>query len=796
MFKAKGIFSWFVAVLAMICADVVYAAMAPNPRASDSDSAPRQTAGDVQSRRATNSPTRIRAIGPTRVAPNGGRVATTIVAVRDNSTNARAASTRTAVAKRARNATGATNARAGKNTVSGLSGVARSATARATAVFTDVSKISGGYAACRESYATCMDQMCANANDTYRRCFCSDRFTTFREIENSLDQAMIMLQDFQDNNLNAVDKTAAEVEAMYSATVGELAIKRDTSAAAKALDAINDLLSGKSSSSSYSGSSNSLGILNLDFSTDLDDIWSSDVSSIFSSSGTDMSTLEGTALFNAAQKQCTNLTKENCSSDALFSMSRSSYNILITQDCNTYEKTLNKKRETVAQAVRTAEKYLREARLEEYRSHNSADVNECIAKVREAIFADTACGANYKRCLDPTGAYINGATGEPIYSPRLFQLEETIRLDGVTTSGGVATDILGQNQTYSNFLETYRKYVTRELDTCRDIADFVWTEFKRNAIIEIAQVQTEKIEEVKSSCVDTMAECYDTQTNALKNFDKNTATTAAALGRYTARDMCKEKVITCAALYGNNTGEGCSFDSRGHLTNSAADCGLKSLLSYVATVDSLNVVEKCEKAIEEYVTQLCTPSDTKNYSYPYNCRNMRFTSSSTADGNMNLYEVVQNFALENCWDPTSTDTKTYSNLDSKIRTRVETLVGEVKDLLSSSLAEVCNDLGGMWSPTYEETGTELVAFYNTAFGGNMPSNTTDRPTGKDYGFCYQNNSRLACQVYADIELDGEKLAEWNTATQTCVLNDAWYRYKCAELGTKGYYLDSVCYIVK
>ncbi len=794
MFKAKGIFSWFVAALAMIVVDAVYAVPAPNPRATDSESVSRQTTGDVQSRRAAKSPTRIRAIGPTRITPNGGRVATTIVAVRDNATNARAASTRTAVAKRARSATGATNARAGKNTVSGLSGLARSATARATAVFNDVSKISGGYAACRESYATCMDQMCANANDTYRRCFCSDRFTKFRDIENSLDQAMIMLQQFQDNNLNAVDKTAAEVEAMYSATVGELAIKRDTSAAAKALDAINDLLSGKSSSTSYAGASNSLGILNLDFSTDLDDVWSSDVNSIFSSSGVDMSTLEGTALFNAAQRQCTNLSRENCSSDALFSMSRSSYNILITQDCNIYEKTLNKKRETVAQAVRTAEKYLREARLEEYRSHNSADVNECIAKVRDAILADTACGANYKRCLDPTGAYINGATGEPIYSPRLFELEKTISLGGADS---INQDILTQNPNYNRFLDGYRQYVTRELDTCRGIADFVWTEFKRNAVIEIAQSQSAKIEEVKSSCVDTMAECYDTQTNALKNFDKNTATTAAALGRYTARDMCREKVTTCAALYGSATdNRSCTFDNRGHLTSSPDTCGLTSLLSYVQTVDSLNVVEKCEKAIEEYVTQLCTPSDTKNYSYPYNCRNMRFKSGNTAAGNMDLYEVVQNFALENCWDPTSTATRTYSNLDSNIKTRVETLVGEVKDSLSSSLAEVCNDLGGMWSPRYEQTGTELVAFYNTAFGGNMPSNTTDKPTGVDYGYCYQNNARLACQAYEDIELDGEKLAEWNTATQTCVLNDAWYRYKCAELGTKGYYLDSVCYIVK
>lgn len=791
MFRVKGTFSWFFAVLITGVVGASYGAPAPNPRATDSESAPRQTTGDMQSRRATSSPTRIRMIGPTRVNSSGGRSATILTAVRVDSKDLRkTSSTRSAVpTMRARSAstkTGTTNARAGKNTASGVVGAARSATARATAVYSDVSKIGGGYAECRESYATCMDQMCANANDTYRRCFCSDRFTKFRDIENSLDQAMIMLQQFQDNNLNAVDKTAAEVEAMYSATVGELAIKNDTSAAAKALDAINELLSGKSSSS-YS-SSGSLGILDLDFTTDFDNIWGGDTSSIFSSSGTDISALEGTALFNAAQNQCVRLTQNNCSNDAQFSMSKSSYSILITQDCNTYEKNLNKKRETVAQAVRTAEKYLREARLEEYRSHNSADVNECIAKVREAILADTACGENYKRCLDPTGAYINGATGEPIYSPRLFKLDETI-----TLSGDVSGDVLQQNPSYDKYLENYRKYVTRELDTCRDIADYVWTEFKRNAIIEIAQSQSAKIEEVKSSCVDTMAECYDTQTNALKNFDKNTATTAAALGRYTARDMCREKVATCAALYG---GENCQFDSRGKLTN-AGSCGLTSLLSYVETVDSLSVVEKCETALQEYVTKLCTPDNT-TYSYPYNCRSMTFSGYGAND----LQETLENFAVQNCRDPLKTSEITnYTELGNQmpqIRVQIDSLIAGVRDALSLSLAEVCNDLGGIWTSTYEGDDY-LPEFYNTAFGGYNPNNSSDanKPDGSEYGRCYRSNARIACQEYERIgkEREEEKFAKWDEAAQMCILYDAWYKYKCAELGT-GYYMDGMCYIIK
>lgn len=674
------------------------------------------------------------------------------------------------------------NTRDGKT----LSSPARSAVARATAIFNDASKIGSGYAACRESYATCMDQICANANDTYRRCFCSERFTKFREIEDKLDQAMILLQDFQDNNLNAVDKTAAEVNAMYSATVGEAAIKKDTSAASKALDQISKLLSGGSSTVNTTNSS-SLGILSLDFSfDDWDNVWDGGTDSIFGFGTQDISTLEGKALFDASQRQCVNLSRDNCASDAVFSMARSSYNVLITQDCNTYEKNLNKKRETVAAAVRTAEKYLREARLEEYRSHNSADVNECLDRVRTSILADTACGAGYKRCLDPTGAYINGATGEAIYSPRLFQLEQTIDLAGITETG-MATDILGANAAYDKFLDGYRKYVARELDTCRDIADFVWGEFKRNAIIEIAQAQTAKIEEVKASCVETMGECYDTQTQSLISFDQNTAKTAGALGRYTARDMCYEKVVACAALFGDNSSSQCKFDSRGHLTPDSGTCGLASLLNYVSTVDSINAVEKCEAGLRDYLTKLCTPGDGI-HEFPYNCRNM---IPDGTDNSMSVEYVAKNYSIEYCQDPTGTNTikniSSWAAIDARIKAITESAIDEIKSNIADALASQCETLDGIWDfGTTPRVGNELLpSFYNSVYGGNKQTH---------WGVCYENSAHLRCLGFAEeTDDDGNPMASWNETLGQCTLTDAWYRDRC-ENWLNGYYENSVCYV--
>ena len=432
---------------------------------------------------------------------------------------------------------------------------------------------------------------------------------------------------------------------------------------------------------------------------------------------------------------------------------RHCYNILISQDCNTYEKALNKKKETVAQAVRTAEKYLREARLEEYRAHNSMDVNECLAKVRTAMLADTACGENYKRCLDPTGAYVNGATGEPIYSPRLFQLEKTIKLPGVTDDN-INTDILGVNSTYEKFLDGYRQYVTQQLDTCRSIADFVWTEFKRNAIIEIAQAQSNKIEEVKSSCVDTIAECYDAQSQAIvKLGSKKTATTAGALGRYTARDMCREQVMACATLYSRD-GTDCTFDERGHVSNGES-CGLESLISYVNTVDDLMVVEKCKAAVDEYLADLCTP-DNDTYEYPYKCKGL---------GSDTLKNYITNYVDEYCGDPIDSNKK--PSEDAQLSAYIDSATNDIVAEMQYELADICESFDGYWDNGCGDGNGTLTRFYSRVYGG-------DKTKGKEFGCCYENSERMVCINY------GDEYATWDAATQQCqflrYLRDAlWWR---------------------
>lgn len=719
-----------------------------------------------------------------------GRSAARQNVVKSNATTtARSATTNTSraassnVVRSAVSHSGASSARSAVNT----SNVSRAASARATAVFDDISKIGGGYATCREAYATCMDQFCANANDTYRRCFCSSKYTEFRDTEAALDEAKLLLMQFEDNNLNAVNMTAEEVNAMYSATAGEQAIKNDTSGAAQMLAEIGDLLSGNKKVSSSSGTSGtSLGVLDFDFTSDLGDIWSGGSSdSIFSSgSGVDLASLEGQELYNQANKQCLSLMADSCENDAVLTMAKSAYNILITQDCNTYEKRINSQKETVQQTVRTAEKYLREARLEEYRSHNSADVNECIAKVKSAITADTACGANYKKCLDYTGAYIDANTGEPIYSARLFQLENLITLDGTNS------DVLLQNPQFDSFLETRKMFATTALDSCRDISATVWEEFKRSAIIEIAQAQDAKIEEVKMSCVSTMAECYDTQSNALKDFDDTTAQAAGAISAYAAKAMCQEKVTACAALYGNNST--CQFDGNGHLTSSAEACGLEALLAFVDTVDDVRVAEGCATAIDNYVQELCTPI-TGDMGFPWNCRTKplgNIAGTSTESGvDASIADNIRYFAVQNCSDPTL-DNKTYDRLPLQTKNQVEKAIQNISEQLDYQFMEVCEELDGYWLDSEGEVegsnGTLLTAFYSSVYGSSGADESL-----MDWGRCVENTTMIRCLAYNSGE--EEAVASYDRTKDECSFTDSWYEVQCTLLGN-GYYENGICYV--
>ena len=672
--------------------------------------------------------------------------------------------------------------------------LSRAASSRATAVFNDITKIGGGYSNCRDAYATCMDQFCANANDTYRRCFCSDRFLNFKESSDNLDKALEMLADFQDNNLNAVDKTTAEVNAMYSSTAGEDAIKKDTSASQRLLDEISDVLSGKKSATSKKGSS-SLGIINFGDLSDIGDIWGGSDSSIFGQrSGDNISALEGDALYRRASQQCAAITRESCSGDAMFNLASSAYSIMVTQDCNIFEKSINAKKENVTQTVRKAEQLLREARLEEYRAHNSQDVNECLEKVETAMTQPLVCGEGYMKCLDYTGKYINATTGEPIYD-QLFNISSIAPT--LVDSG----DVLAANSNWNSLLENKRKFAATALDTCRSLAEDVWPEFKRMALIRIAQAQDNVVQNAKDNCISVIKDCYNKQTGELNNMGETSDDqyNFGAGAVVTARGICYERVMGCAALYGGEQG-GCQYD-RTTRKISAVDgkkCGLQSLLTFVDTVDSAKVASECETTLTARAHELCEPEDTYKRNrdgtyvldedgyriaakYPDGCANMS-KSELRADltGWANKFcalDMIKDDRSNPNYNPDDPDSTSAFNTDI-----VNRVIKDIFDKLGIAFTMGCEETGGIWYGDSEAvsswTSGSLTTsdlnkdFYNKYYGGMSLQTVIDSiMNGDDVGVC--------------LNMDGKKLCEQIGGTYTgsvCDLKSGYKKQLCEWIG--------------
>lgn len=679
-------------------------------------------------------------------------------------------------ANRARSTTARSNA-VTNNTSSGKTGGATVArAAKGTPLFTDVSKMGTGYMSCRDAYATCMDQICGYANDTYRRCICSDKFMSFRDTSDKLDSAVALLAQFQDNNLEAVDKTAAEVSAMYSASEGESKIKKDTSASQKLLNNVNSLLAGKTIEKKQTNL-NSLGVLDLSgFRTGVDDdIWGGSSSSIFSGDSYEsLDDLEGKALFNRAHKQCEELVRDSCGSDATYNLARSAYSIMITQDCNIYETSINATRVKLEETVRTAQKYLREARLEEYRSHNSADVLQCLANVETAMTNTVACGEDYEKCMDYTGKYINTDTGEPIFGPEFFGLNSLIVLDG-------SADVLKANSAYDKWLDTRKSFATTALDSCRDISNVVWTEFKRSALIKIAQSQDAKIQQVKDTCLNTIKDCYDERTDTLNDMDTTSGQYLGGLAAWSARGTCYEKVLACASLYGDPTG--CKYDDKTKkiTTVGGKKCGLQALLTYVDTIDAVKVAEGCETGLRKRAHEICDPRVSILDSETIRKCVSAISSKIALKKELNAYK--DKFCPVDAYQSDDSNPLSAKSVFNNTAL-VDQVVDELYEELGLAFMRACEDdkaIGGEWVAEQPLVGELSKEFYKKYLGKtSVTSYSTQQIKAlgeNNVGWCIMGAEQREC-----LALGSEASWEVTDGVGECVLTTAWYRNRCQILG--------------
>lgn len=440
------------------------------------------------------------------------------------------------------------------------------------------------YNTCRDAYFTCMDQFCATQNETYRRCVCSSKLKDIQASEKLLSQTSDSLKDFEDLNIDTISKTSKEVKAMLSATAGESAIKKDTSDSATTLKNISGVLSdSKSQSLSSSGK--------LDIAGDIKAIWST--TNLIG--GADIANLTGEPLFNAVHAQCSELVAQSCESSDL-KMVSSAYGMYIENDCSLLEANIKAKTTNANAAIRTTRHKMQDARLENYDAHNSSSINDCIANIRKDITADSACGTGYVHCLDFSGKYLNISSGQPIYSPEFYQIENQISLSG---------DVLknNQNTAFINMLNKKRSFASKSLDLCRDNADAVWNEFLTQALVEIYQGQQERVKNVKDECLQVVNECYLKQSDQLKSFSNDNNKINLSQTLELSEEMCSEKLNTCSNLYGGG------------------ENGLAILVATMTGITDATIDQSCFDSLTTFANNICAVStNDSKHSFPYGCR--------------------------------------------------------------------------------------------------------------------------------------------------------------------------------
>ena len=537
------------------------------------------------------------------------------------------------------------------------------------------------YADCRDAYFTCMDQFCAQQNESYRRCVCSSRLLEVQDIERRLSRTSDSLQDFNNLNMTVVDKTAGEVSAMMNATVGEVAQSsaRDKSDSAKQLAGISAVLANtKSKAMSTSGK--------LDIGGDIKAIWSTtDLAG-----GANIADLTGEKLYNAVHNQCVEMVRETCGTDANLNMVVSAYGMYIENDCATLITSLDKKVNAANTTIRETEKQLHTARLENYDKHNATPIHDCIANVRADITSNTACGSNYVHCLDMTGKYLNYDTGEPIYTAQFYQLNDMISMDGDILNNNRNADVVAG-------LNSRRIFAEHSLDTCRDNADMVWNEFMRQAIGEIYQGQQARIRQVKNECLDVVSQCYDEQNQQLKDFSNVKEQLLLGSRLELSEQMCQEKMDACSNLYGNG------------------EDGLHELLIAMHDIVDRRIARDCLSTLQTFVQDLCgVTSLNTTHKYPYACRSYesgdelnaadKCCNGSTSDDcaniscgsyNNSLYKQIVEYAKQVCVRPSVIGTAGYV-LPTSVLADVNSVMDSVRTAMIQELSPECENQSGMW----------------------------------------------------------------------------------------------------
>ena len=442
---------------------------------------------------------------------------------------------------------------------------------------------------CQEQYNDCMDQFCAVIDSNQKRCSCSANLSKYTKVEDAVKNANTQLNEVA-QRIRYVGLSADEIRAIMSATEAEEALSgtADTTETRNMLEQIEALIKDPKSSTSYSSDTYTGLDMDLDFSSDVTDLFSLD---FLSNNTGSFSNLRGTELYNAAKKRCNTVLTQCKEVGATSQQITGNYDLAIDKDCIAYEQGLTKMNETLVSNVRSANRMLQKARLAVLQNKNQYDAKGCIGALDACMTDDMVCGDNYVKCLDPTKVYID-ENGKVVLGQDITNITEFmagynnagINNEFLKSSYGMSINTANCKATptdktpVGNNGACIAGYLMRKIGTgqkvtdeglCRAVLDKcqaytydkngnymayndIVVNYVQRALVNIRAAQQQVISDYASSCMLDIATCYNQQVTQV-----NAWSSSASIGSVynVMRGACRNVALTCAyAVFAEDAG--------------------------------------------------------------------------------------------------------------------------------------------------------------------------------------------------------------------------------------------------
>ena len=482
---------------------------------------------------------------------------------------------------------------------------------------------------CQQQYNDCMDQFCSVIDSNQKRCSCSANLSNYTKVEDAVKDANTQLNEVA-QRIRYVGLSADEIRAIMNETEAEEALSGavDNTETRNMLDEIEKLIKDPTSSTSYSSNTYTGLDMNLDFSSEMSDIFSLD---FLNTNTTSFSNLRGTDLYNAAKKRCNTVLTQCKEAGANVDQITGNYDLAIDKDCIAYEQGLTKMNETLVSNVRSANLMLQKARLAVLQNKNQYDARGCIGALETCMTDDMVCGTDYTKCLDPTKRYID-ENGEVILGQDITNIIDFMtNYNNAAINSGFLEDAYTVNMDTQTCAEEKNdgscvaKYLLQKIGTkqkvtdeglCRAVLDKcqyytydsngnykpyndVVVNYIQRAMVNIQSGQRKIISDYASSCMVDIASCYNQQVTQINSW----STSASVNSIYNVmRGACRNVALTCAYAVFANDQTSCPPDNDDMCIQKVSEVFYQSLL---CPENSVYVIDSGVYSEEGYVNEHC-----------------------------------------------------------------------------------------------------------------------------------------------------------------------------------------------